>query len=94
MKSQVLVTVFVILQFSSCNLLQVFIINSLTEAFLLFIIISYFTWVFIQMLSSVTGPECTEQFDSRDGFSLLIMFRASHKQWKVAILISIVLRID
>ena len=27
--------------------------------------------------------------DCRDGFSLLIMFRASHKQWEVAILILI-----
>ena len=30
-----------------------------------------------------------QQFDCRDGFSLLIMFRASHKQWEVAILILI-----
>ena len=41
-----------------------------------FFFISYLTWVFIQMLSSVLpwspGPECTEQFDCRDGFSLLI----------------------
>ena len=55
--------------------------------------ISYFTWVFIQVLSPVLpwspGPECTEQFDGRGGFSLLIMFRASHKQWEVAILILI-----
>ena len=38
--------------------------------------ISYFAWVFIQMLSSVfpwsPGPECIEQFTCRDGFSLLI----------------------
>ena len=46
-----------------------------------------------QMLSSVLpwspGLECTKQFDCRDGFSLLILSRASHKQWGVAILILI-----
>ena len=61
--------------------------------FFFFFLISYFTWVFIQVLSPVLpwspGPECTEQFDCRDGFSLLIMFRAAHKQWKVAFLILI-----
>ena len=44
--------------------------------FFFFFLISYFTWVFIQVLSPVLpwspGPECTEQFDCRDGFSLLI----------------------
>ena len=44
--------------------------------FFFFFFISYFTWVFIQVLSPVLpwspGPECTEQFDCRDGFSLLI----------------------
>ena len=42
----------------------------------LFLLISYFTWVSIQVLSPVLpwspGPECTKQFDCRDGFSLLI----------------------
>ena len=44
--------------------------------FFFFFLISYFTWVFIQVLSPVLpwspGPECTEQCDCRDGFSLLI----------------------
>ena len=52
--------------------------------------ISYFTWVFIQVLSPVLPwspePECTEQFDCRNGFSIAHMFWASHKQWEVAIL--------
>ena len=44
-----------------------------------FFLISYFTWVFIiQVLSPVLprspGPECTKQFDCRDGFSLLVCF--------------------
>ena len=61
--------------------------------FFLFFFISYFTWVFIQVLSPVLpwspGPECAEQFDCRDGFFIAHMFRAAHKQWKVAILILI-----
>ena len=44
--------------------------------FFFFFLISHFTWVFIQVLSPVLpwspGPECTEQFDCTDGFSLLI----------------------
>ena len=51
--------------------------------FLLFIFwISYFTWVFIQMLLSVLlwspGPEFTEQCDCRDGFSLPIYMFQRH----------------
>ena len=49
--------------------------------------------MFIQVLSPVLpwspGPECTEQFDWRDGFFIAHMFWAAHKQWKVAILILI-----
>ena len=58
----------------------------------MYFFISYFTWVFIQMLSPVLPwspwPECTEQYDCRDGLSLF-MSRASHMQWEVAILILI-----
>ena len=57
---------------------------------IIFFLISYFTWVFIQVLSPVLprspGPECTEQFE---WVFIAHMLRAAHKQWEVAILILI-----
>ena len=72
-------------QFITCTILLLF-LN-------FYFLISYFTWLFIHVLSPVLprspGLECTEQFDCRDRFSFAHMFQAAHKQWEVAILILI-----
>ena len=41
------------------------------------------------LFSHEAQGKCTKQFGCKDGFSLLLMFRVAHKQYKVATLILI-----